>query len=75
MPTSKSEQRAGNVSFLVRSADLSFCSDRAVVLNRGAICDSLGCRELLHIIYLSRKKVECCDVILRYKLQFILIEK
>ena len=40
---------------------------QALVLNRGAICDSLGCRELLHIAYLSRKKVECGDVILSLK--------
>ena len=51
--------------------------NRGAAATWGAIFNSMGFRELLHIVYLSRKKVECCDVILslRYKLQFFLIEK
>ena len=40
-----------------------------MVLKRGVICVLLGCRKLLHIIHQSRKKVECCNVGLNYKLQ------
>ena len=63
------------ITCMIMSAPKLSQTDSPVVLNLGAICNSLGCRELLHIIHLSRKMVECCDVILRYKLQFILIEK